>query len=110
MNIFEKLKHGDPVDMMSEEYRPAVVELHRADRALFHLNHAEPQSGEWNQAFHELFDVEVPERLGLFTPTQIDFPKWKRLLKEIKAYQASKRGGYLDCVMLDNGRIAISGV
>jgi PhzF family phenazine biosynthesis protein len=29
--------------------------------------------------------------------------------KEIKAYQASKRGGYLDCVMLDNGRIAISG-
>ena len=41
MNIFEKLKHGDPVDMMSEEYRPAVVELHRADRALFHLNHTE---------------------------------------------------------------------
>ena len=29
--------------------------------------------------------------------------------KEIKAYQASKRGGYLDCVLLDNGRIAISG-
>ena len=29
--------------------------------------------------------------------------------KEIRAYQASKRGGYLDCVMLDNGRIAISG-
>ena len=44
MNIFEKLKHGDPVDMMSEEYRPAVVELHRADRALFHLNHTEPHT------------------------------------------------------------------
>ena len=29
--------------------------------------------------------------------------------KEIKAYQASKRGGYLDCVMLGDGRIAISG-
>ena len=27
----------------------------------------------------------------------------------IKAYQASKRGGYLDCVLLDNGRIVISG-
>lgn len=44
MNIFEKLKNGDPVDMMSEEYRPAVRELHRVDKALFHLNHAEPQS------------------------------------------------------------------
>ena len=29
--------------------------------------------------------------------------------KRIKAYQASKRGGFLDCVLLDNGRIVISG-
>lgn len=29
--------------------------------------------------------------------------------KEIDAYQASKRGGYLHCVLLGNGRIAISG-
>ena len=75
MSVFEKLKNGDPVDMMSEEYRPAIAELHRADRALFHLNHAEPQTEEWNQAFRELFDGEVPEGLSVFTPTQIDFPK-----------------------------------
>ena len=36
MNIFEKLRSGEPVDMMSEEYRPAVAELHRSDKALFH--------------------------------------------------------------------------
>jgi hypothetical protein len=29
--------------------------------------------------------------------------------KEIDAYQASKRGRYLHCELLDNGRIAISG-
>ena len=36
---------------------------------------------------------------------------WSRVLKkkEIKAYQASKRGGYLDCAMRDNGRVTISG-
>ena len=36
---------------------------------------------------------------------------WSRVLgkKEILAYQASKRGGYLYCEMKDNGRIAISG-
>jgi predicted PhzF superfamily epimerase YddE/YHI9 len=36
---------------------------------------------------------------------------WSRTLgkKAIKAYQASRRGGYLDCVILDNGRVAISG-
>ena len=27
----------------------------------------------------------------------------------IEAYQASKRGGYLHCELLGNGRIAISG-
>ena len=36
---------------------------------------------------------------------------WSRELgkREIRAWQASGRGGRLDCVMLDNGRIAISG-
>ena len=36
---------------------------------------------------------------------------WSRVLgkNEIKAYQASRRGGYLDCEILSNGRIAISG-
>ena len=29
--------------------------------------------------------------------------------KTIQAYQASRRGGYLDCELLENGRIAISG-
>lgn len=36
---------------------------------------------------------------------------WSKILgkKEITAYQASKRGGYLHCEMQDGGRIAISG-
>lgn len=75
MDIFEKLISGEPVDMMSAEYRPAIEELHRTDEALFHLNHAEPRSEEWKRAFAKLFDGQVPEGLGVFTPTQIDFPK-----------------------------------
>ncbi len=75
MNVFEKLKNGDPVDMMSEEYLPAIAELLRADKALFRLNHAEPQSEEQKKAFEELFDGTVPEDLRIFTPIQIDFPK-----------------------------------
>ncbi len=75
MNVFEKLKNGEPVDMTSEEYGPAVAELLRADRALFRLNRAEPRSEEQREAFEELFDGPVPEGLGIFTPVQIDFPK-----------------------------------
>ena len=54
---------------------PAIEELIRADKALFHLNHAEPRSEAWTLALTELFDGQVPEGLGLFTPAQIDFPK-----------------------------------
>ena len=75
MDVFERLKNGEPVDMMSEEYGPAITELHRADKALFHLNHAEPGSEEQKKAFDELFDGTIPDGLGIFTPTQIDFPK-----------------------------------
>lgn len=36
---------------------------------------------------------------------------WSRVLgkKKIQAYQASKRGGYLYCELMENGRISISG-
>ena len=38
-------------------------------------------------------------------------PYWAEVTgkKEIRAFQASKRGGYLFCRLTDNGRIAISG-
>lgn len=75
MDIFERVKAGDAVDMMSSAYLPVVEELHRADKALFHLNHAEPGSEEQKVAFDELFDGTYPEGLGVFTPVQIDFPK-----------------------------------
>ncbi len=72
--IFEKLKSGEPVDMMSEEYLPAIEELQRADKALFHLNHAEPGSAEQREAWEELFQGHMPEEVTILTPAQIDFP------------------------------------
>ena len=74
MDIFRKLKSGEPVDMMSQEYLPAIAELQRADKALFHLNHAEPGSQQQKEAWDELFQGEVPEEVTILTPAQIDFP------------------------------------
>ena len=74
MDIFEKLRSGEPVSMFSEEYRPAIDELNRANLALFHINHAEPNSEQMKTAFSELFQGNVPEGLAIFAPFQIDFP------------------------------------
>ena len=75
MDIFEKLKAGDPVDMLSPEYRPAVEELRRADLALYHLNHIEPTRENMAKGLDELFDGHDHSGLAIMTPTQIDFPK-----------------------------------
>lgn len=72
--IFEKLKSGKPVDMASEEYVPAVRELQRADTALFHLNHAEPRTEEWEKCRRALFQGEISDAVRFMTPVQIDFP------------------------------------
>lgn len=74
-DIFEKLKSGAAVDMMSKEYEPAIRELNRANLALYHLNHTEPLPEKMQEGFKELFDGEFPEGVNIFTPVQIDFPK-----------------------------------
>jgi len=75
MEIFEKLKSGEPMDMFADEYLPAIEELQRADKALFRLNHTEPQTAEQKQAFADLFGGEYPEKVTIMTPVQIDFPQ-----------------------------------
>ena len=82
MDIFDALRTGQEVDMYSDAYRPCIEELHRANRALFHLNHAEPQTEAWQTAFEELFDG-YPPQIGIFTPVQIDFPKQMRFGKGV---------------------------
>ena len=74
MNIFEKLKHGVPVDMMSEEYQPVIKELNRANIALYHINHTEPMSDGNKEAMNELFGGAYPDGLTVLAPMQIDFP------------------------------------
>ena len=83
MDIFEKLKSGEPVDMLSPEYRPAIDELHRADLALFRLNHAEPTPENMAKGLDELFDGHDHSGLGIMTPCQIDFPKQLTIGKNV---------------------------
>ena len=50
-DIFEKLKSGAAVDMMSKEYEPAIRELNRANLALYYLNHTEPLPEKMKEGF-----------------------------------------------------------
>lgn len=83
MDIFEKLKKGDSVDMFSKEYIPAIEELNRANKMLFHVNHTEPGTKENEEAMEAFFDGTRPEGLSIFTPFQIDFPKQMQFGKRV---------------------------
>lgn len=75
MDIFERIKNGEAVDMLSDDYKPAVDELMRAHIALHKLNSTMPLSEGQKTAFDDLFGGSMPESVNIMTPTQIDFPK-----------------------------------
>ena len=83
MDIFDTLKNGEPVDMLSPEYRPAIDELRRADLALFHLNQVEPTPENMEKGLDELFDGHDHSGLAIMTPCQIDFPKQLTIGKNV---------------------------
>lgn len=74
-DVFEKLRRGQKVDMRSSEYRAAIEELHRADSALYQLNHSAPRTESQEKAWENLFAGNAPHGVGYMTPLQIDFPQ-----------------------------------
>lgn len=52
-DVFEKLIHGEPVDMMSEEYGEAVRELNRSNELSFRLNQVSPLDRDRRKALLE---------------------------------------------------------
>lgn len=83
MDIFEKIARGDAVDMTSPEYAPAIKELHRADDALYDVNHIWPRTPEHQQALAKLFNGHYPAGLSIFAPLQIDFPLQMKIGKNV---------------------------
>lgn len=82
-DVFEKLRRGQKVDMRSPEYRVAIDELHRADTALYQLNHSAPRTADQAQAWDNLFAGHAPQEVGYMAPLQIDFPRQVRFGKGI---------------------------
>ncbi|KAL6617511.1 sugar O-acetyltransferase [Neocallimastix sp. 'constans'] len=76
MDVFQRLKNGETVDMTSEDYKPVIEELNRANVSLYHLNHTEPTPEKLKERFNNLFQGKFPEKdVTIYTPCQIDVPR-----------------------------------
>lgn len=83
MDIFERLKNGEAVNMMDPEYRPVIDELNRTMLANFHINSTEPTPENLRSGIEDLFGGKAPENVSILPPMQIDFPKQMTFGKNI---------------------------
>lgn len=73
-NIYERLKSGEPVDMMNDaDYRNIIVpEMDRCRKLCFKINNTEPDLIEIHKLVNELFGGRLPITSHIVPPMQID--------------------------------------
>lgn len=83
MDIFEKLKAGIPVDMMSPEYRPVVENLVKTRRLCFEMNHTAPDDPKLRELTEEMLEQPLEEYTTILTPVEIDIGRNMKLAKHV---------------------------
>lgn len=85
MDIFDCLKSGEEVDLMSEEYQPAVEEMNRSRELCFDLNQMHPTDLEnIHKKEEELFLEEgLDASSHIETPVQIDYGRQVKIGKNV---------------------------
>jgi hypothetical protein len=81
-NIFERLRSGAPVNMMDEEYMPAIEYMQKTNLLNFRINNTVPTriiSDLWKKEF---FEGNLDETSFITTPFHIDFPNQMKIGKE----------------------------
>ena len=73
-DIYERLKSGEPVDMMNDpDYREIIVpEMDRCRRLCFKINNTEPDLMKIHALVNELFGGRLPQSSHIVPPMQID--------------------------------------
>lgn len=73
MNIFEKLRSGQDVDMSSPEYAEAISHMGRCARICFQINTTDPQPASIRPLEEELFEGGLDATSFFMPPLQIDY-------------------------------------
>ncbi len=85
MDVFEKLKNGEKVDMYSEEYIPAVEHMQKTRSVCFNINNIPPDMEKERMPglLEELFEAPLKEGTNILPPVMIDYGKQMKLGKHV---------------------------
>lgn len=77
MDIFEKLKAGESVDMHSKEYIPAIQHMQKTRSLCFRVNNIPPEneSRELKKLYEDMFEAPIDEKTNILPPVMIDYGK-----------------------------------
>jgi acetyltransferase-like isoleucine patch superfamily enzyme len=84
-NIFDKLRSGVPVNMMDEEYMPAIEYMQKTTLLNFRINNTVPTTANLRPLEEEFFDGGLDETSFISTPFHIDFPNQMTIGKGVFA-------------------------
>jgi acetyltransferase-like isoleucine patch superfamily enzyme len=82
-NIFDKLRSGVPVNMMDEEYAPAIEYMQKTTLLNFRINNTVPTTNNLRPLEEEFFAGNLDKTSFVSTPFHIDFPNQMKLGKNI---------------------------
>lgn len=82
-NIFDKLRSGEPVNMMDKEYSPVITYLRKIQILNFNINHTVPIMDKIRKLENEMFNNTIHETSYITPPFQIDFPNQMKIEKGV---------------------------
>ena len=82
-DIFKKLRSGASVNMLDEEYKPAIEYMQKTAILNFKINHTVPTMNNIQPLENEFFEGRLNKTSFITPPFQIDFPNQMTLGKGV---------------------------
>ncbi|MBQ6746413.1 MAG: sugar O-acetyltransferase [Bacteroidaceae bacterium] len=82
-NIFERLRSGEGVNMLDNDYGNAIAHMNECNKICFRINNTEPDATAIRQLENQLFDGKLDETTYIMPPLQVDFACQMQLGKQV---------------------------
>lgn len=74
-DVFARLKSGEAVNMMEDDYKPAIQHMDVTRKLCFKINSAVPDLENLQPLFAEMLEKKLPKGTYIIPPIQIDFAR-----------------------------------
>lgn len=109
-DFFERARQGEPINIAKDPNFENIClkEVHRCREKCFEINTTNPMTSAYRQKLNELFMVELPERVTIEPPIQIDYARQVKIGDKVfigNNFIATSYGG----IVIEEGAMIAAG-